>query len=116
MDCKTASPNAQAACKHLQAACALALGCLQYSDATNTHLPTSPTVIAMKPILSFGLKLATLLKRALLALCLLLMTLWLGLALWVQQPLAWPWPCWRFYAVCCFNCQQFKYLPATSGL
>ena len=45
----------------------------------------------MKPILSFGLKLATLLKHALMALCLLLMTLWLGLALWVQQPLASPW-------------------------
>ena len=45
----------------------------------------------MKPILSLGLKLAPLLKHALMALCLLLMTLWLGLALWVQQPLAWPW-------------------------
>ena len=44
----------------------------------------------MKPILSLGLKLAPLLKHALMALCLLLMTLRLGLAWWVQQPLVSP--------------------------
>ena len=45
----------------------------------------------MTPIAHFGLKLAAVLKHLLVNLCLLLCTLWLGMALWVQQPVSSPW-------------------------
>ena len=45
----------------------------------------------MTPIAHFGLKLAAALKHLLVNLCLLLCTLWLGMALWVQQPVSSPW-------------------------